>query len=143
MSYTKQNFTNGQTLTAAHLNTMEDGIVSLASATIPTYWQSHMNTKISEINAMNEAGGGNCDSFIFITDLHLPRYNYNDNISLIKYIIENTSTQKVFFGGDVVHATSEASGLEAIRDLAKSLKNVKTHMMRGNHDSDVNTAQQF
>ena len=143
MGYTKQNFTSGQTLTAAHLNTMEDGIASIASATIPTYWQAHMDTKISEINAMNELGGGDTDSFIFITDLHLPRYNNNDNVALIKYIIENTSVQKVFFGGDVVHATSDASGMESIRGLDKSLKNVKTHMMRGNHDSDVNTKQQF
>ena len=142
MSYTKQNFTNGQTLTAAHLNAMEDGIVSLASATIPTYWQTHMDTKISEINTMNETSS-DADSFIFITDLHLPRYNNNDNVALIKYIIENTSVQKVFFGGDVVHATSDASGMASIRGLDKALKNVKTHMMRGNHDSDVNTEHQF
>lgn len=32
MSYTKQNFTNGQTLTAAQLNHMEDGIVAVEQA---------------------------------------------------------------------------------------------------------------
>lgn len=32
MSYTKQNFVDGQTLTAAQLNHIEDGIVALEAA---------------------------------------------------------------------------------------------------------------
>ena len=34
MSYTKQNFKDGQTLKAEHLNHMEDGIVNLENAVV-------------------------------------------------------------------------------------------------------------
>ena len=143
MSYTKQGFYKGMTLEHTHLINIEDGIINATSTQIPPHWQSYMDDKVSEINTLNESSGGNADNFIFITDTHLPEYNNGNSISLVKYLLENTSIDKVIFGGDTIHPSSASVGLSAAKDLKKSLRGVKYFMMRGNHDSDYNSENQY
>jgi len=112
------------------------GTKNTVSTTMPSYWQSYMDEKVREINALIERSGESSDTFIFITDMHLPVNNHGNSIALVNYLIENTSINKVFFGGDIVHPTSTEIGLVTARELADALEHTNYHMMRGNHDSD-------
>lgn len=65
--------------------------------------------KISLINANDSDSGANGDSFVFITDTHFP-YNMGQSPKLIKHIIEHTSVNNVFFGGDIFWAICQIVG---------------------------------
>lgn len=52
MAYTKQNFVAGQTLTAAHMNHIEDGIIAaLTEADKTEHYYANLSNAISDINA--------------------------------------------------------------------------------------------
>lgn len=150
MAYSKQGFVDGTwTLKAEHLIKMEDAIIanqnnisniSPATSSIPSYWQSYLDTKVKEINTLADSLGGSADCFIFIADQHR-NTGAGHEAYLINYIIENTSVKKVFFGGDIVQGSS--SDKQIFRDYQKSFsKEATIFPMRGNHDTWGNSVEQ-
>lgn len=115
-------------------------------AEIPEYWKSHIDSKICEINKLNESQGGEADSFIFITDTHYPN-NKGNALDLIRYIMARTSVDKVFIGGDLIEGTQgNAADVELLRSISKEWDGMKVFPVRGNHDahkSDITDDQWY
>lgn len=145
MAYEKRNFVDGTTkLDKALFDHLQNGIAEAnGEIIVPSHWSSYMVQKVEEINTLNEANGADCDTFIFLTDTHWPSHNNGESLALVKYIMGNTSIDKLFFGGDTIHPESEAIGLATARELRKALRGIKYCMVRGNHDSDYNALSQF
>lgn len=84
MGYNKQNFTNGQTLTANHLNTIEDGIVANETAIAEkqpkgNYLTEHQ--KLKTINGQSIIGEGNVE----ISGGTSSSVNYDLNVKAINH----------------------------------------------------------
>lgn len=108
-----------------------------ASETVPSHWKSHLDLKIATINTINGASGYDGINFMFMTDTHWGVGNSNNVIKLVNYIAKNTSTKKVFFGGDMVHCDGKSSDvITYARNLRESFSdNVEVYPIRGNHDT--------
>ena len=148
MGYTRQEFIDNKTvITSEHFKKIEDGIIeaiNLASIPnnstntsegIPDYWVEHINSKISEINTINELNGSDGDSFVFLTDTHFPG-NSGNSFSLIKYIMNNTSVEKLFISGDIIEGNQGNSvDMSLLRNISNQLDGIKVFPVRGNHDA--------
>ena len=107
--------------------------------TIPSYWKTYLDEKIAEINVKGDLYGANADSFIFITDQHLDGSS-DLGAAIINYICENTSINKVIFGGDTL--ADGVNGNELLREYREQFNNDLMVMgMRGNHDPVANTTE--
>lgn len=103
-----------------------------STVSVPSHWKTYMETKVSEINALTESYGSLSDCFIFITDQHLSTGAGNE-VSLINYIIKNTSINRVVFGGDIVQGANNDN--KTFREYkSKFLSDTIILPMRGNHD---------
>lgn len=135
--YKRQEFINDKTvISAEHFEHIETGILNCSGNTvIPSYWESYMKEKISEINEMNEKNGQDADVFIYLTDTHFPN-NSGNCISLIKYITENTSVNKVIIAGDLIEGNQGNSvDMDLLRSIKKELRGLQIFPVRGNHDA--------
>lgn len=112
------------------------------SSTVPSYWQSHLDTKIAEVNTLNGTLGSKGASFVFLTDTHYPN-NYGKSPALINEITKNTSIKKVFLGGDIIaNPGSSTLAVKQCRSFVNSLNNdIELYPMRGNHDTDNGTTE--
>ncbi len=115
---------------------------SSAASSVPAYWQTYLTTKAKEVNALNEANGSKGDTFIFITDTHIPN-NYGNSIAAINELCKLTSVNKVFFGGDMIASAGSATDMaEQARKLVRSFDpHLEIHPMRGYHDTDHNAGE--
>lgn len=107
---------------------------------LPTYWQNHLDEKTSIIQTNSENCALNGDSFIFFTDYHIEN-NVGYSHLLMKKIVENTTINRVVFGGDVLNSspTSEEA-LEKIRKFAERFSYFEMYPVRGNHEYNLNSA---
>lgn len=137
MSYEKRHLIDNETVIDKDLlDHMQDGIARANNSTpIPDYWQSHMDEKVAEINALNEELGSSADTFVFLPDTHFPN-NSGHSTALIRYILENTSVKKVFLGGDIIEGNQgNAVDVELLRSLRKEYSGIQIFPVRGNHDA--------
>lgn len=104
-------------------------------ANLPTYWQSHVDSKVMAIQNALSAAGENRSAFLWYTDAHWIR-NYVASPMLLKYLSKHTDMKKTFFGGDIaVEKTGEITTLTAWRELVKDIPNHRSVI--GNHDNQV------
>lgn len=106
------------------------------SEELPNYWKTYLNNKYQTFNNFDANLSNNFDSFVFITDMHIDD-NYKKSPKLIKAIIENSSTDKVICGGDIL--TSYLTKQEAINKLAEwrnmfDIPDTVIMNLIGNHD---------
>lgn len=119
------------------LDFLEDKTSAIGSRTfnLPDYWYQYIVEKTNSINDKNESLAYNGDSFVFITDIHLPM-NYGHSMQLIKYIKRNSNIANVIFGGDIMPNVDESTGLSILKDFNSINKDVKMFSIRGNHDNN-------
>jgi len=106
---------------------------------IPSYWQEHIEGKISAINALQTKGGKDCFSFIVMTDMHYPSNLGKNSPLLAKKILDECSIKYALCLGDLqtrgCHATKELllAENEAIEEM---LSPVRSRLLQteGNHD---------
>ena len=113
----------------------EEDSGSVSWATVPDYWQSHIDERVNDTNMAMAAAAGNRSAFLWYHDAHWT-YNYQQSPALLKYLCMNTPIKKVIFGGDIVDAEGDAPAdmayLAEWRDAVRSLPN--HHSVVGNHD---------
>lgn len=122
----------------ANFNVLDNRIVSIENSlpdSLPDYWETYLDEKIPSIVEKDMLVGNSGDSFVFITDVHIPRNSMYSPL-LIKNICENTSVDKVFNGGDYLDDdTGEDGKNTAVNTLLSWRKQSMTeYAVRGNHD---------
>lgn len=119
----------------ANSNNLEELIDAIGIGVVPSYWRSHLETKVTEINSALSAAGDKKSAFLWYTDAHWTS-NYGQSPMILKYLSKNTGMQKTFFGGDIaVEKTGEIAVMEAWQELVKDIPN--HHSVLGNHDSQT------
>lgn len=114
---------------------MPNLIDSIGIGVVPSYWQSHLNSKVTAINSALSTAGENKSAFLWYTDAHWVM-NYGMSPMLLKYLSKNTGMNKTFFGGDISNAKSgEIATLTAWQELVKDIPS--HHSVIGNHDNQV------
>ena len=77
---------------------------------IPNYYQSYIQNKAYKVFNKDVLYKGNGDSFIFLTDYHLPDYGtvgstctqFRHSGALVRFIQRHTESKRFVFGGDTV-----------------------------------------
>ena len=106
----------------------------------PDYYTDYMVEQVNTINNNDCLIGNHGDSFIFITDTHIPRNTMNSP-ALIKHILDNTSVGFVINGGDTLdHADTKEEALSQHRKWRTLMNGVTEYRIKGNHD--LNTSGQ-
>ena len=112
---------------------------NLDDIALPSYWDLYMKNIYPDLIAKDALIGNNGDSFVFITDIHVPR---NSMISpqLIFGIYKNTAVKRLFNGGDLIDINAGADGkttalaiLQSWKKVVYGLNEIET---RGNHDDN-------
>lgn len=107
---------------------------------IPSYWISHIESKVIDIRKAMESAGRNKSAFLWYSDVHW-NLNHKQSPKLLKYLHDNTAINKTNFGGDVVQDeptddtiddTIEMSYINEWRKAVRCLPN--HHSVVGNHD---------
>ena len=112
---------------------------------VPSYYKDYFAKRIAKINDTILNNEGYNDSFIFITDCHTPS-NYMQSPKLIKYILANTTLNKVFYGGDTpgAYGTKDDIYNAALVFLKSFYKAVQPYghlyCAVGNHDFTIRTS---
>lgn len=110
-------------------------IESIGIGVVPTYWQSYLASKASEINTALNTAGENKSAFLWYTDAHWVD-NFGKSPMILKYLSKNTGVTKTFFGGDIAQESSgEISMLTAWKEQVKDIPNHRSVI--GNHDNAV------
>ena len=120
---------------------LENKISNLKVELTPSYWLAELETKANTMQEAVEAAGRNKSAFLWYTDAH---WQTNSKMSpmLLKYLIDNTSINKVNFGGDIIndpnpHNHENTKYVYAWRSMIASLPN--HHSVYGNHDVNHRT----
>lgn len=103
-------------------------------ASVPAYWQTHIDERVNDTNAAMSAAAGNRSAFLFYTDAHWT-INYQKSPALLKYLAQNTAIKKVFYGGDIIGEESDLWYLEKWREAVSELP--CHHSVAGNHDDSI------
>lgn len=107
----------------------ESGGVSWA--TVPDYWQSHIDERVNDTNTAMAAATGGRSAFLFYSDAHWT-WNFQQSPALLKYLCMNTPIKQVFFGGDLVDSENDMAYLSEWRKAVSELP--CHHSVAGNHD---------
>ena len=111
---------------------------------IPSYWQSALDSGANAIRQAMETAGRNKSAFLFYSDAH---WNHNSQMSpkLLKYLYKNTAMTKTFFGGDIVNSEStDRDTMEYLYEWREMLKGLPNHhSVVGNHDDGNATNNLF
>ena len=131
---------NGQSIVGDGNIEIVGGGESETTETLPDYWATYLESKISEINTITKNGGWDIEPLIFLTDTHIPN-NHGKSSMVINELCKRTSLRKVFTGGDMIaSAGSVDKMISQWETFANSFdSNVQLHPMRGNHDTDYST----
>ena len=113
---------------------LSDKYVLKSGMNVPDCWQDHIDERVQDIRSAMEAAGRNKSAFLFYSDTHWG-YNSEKSPALLQYLYENTSIQKVIFGGDFVN--TEGGTADYLYELRKQLRQLNFHSVRGNHDDDI------
>ena len=110
---------------------------NVVSAPVPDYWIPSLDEIIERLKTEDNASGLTGDRFVFLTDYH-KKYNVGNSPALIKYVMDNTGINKLFFGGDNVEgdAATAAGDIDdavtAYGDFASVAD--KMYPVLGNHE---------
>lgn len=106
---------------------------------IPSYWQSHLETRAEDIRAAMAAAGWNKSAFFFYSDAHWDNNNQMSPV-LLKWLYQNTPINKTNFGGDVVNAEEDlASTMDYLWEWRSAIRDLPNHhSVPGNHDDGNN-----
>lgn len=112
----------------------ESGGVSWA--TVPDYWQTHIDARVNDTNTAMAAAAGDRSAFLFYTDAHWS-HSYQKGPMLLKYLCMNTPIKKVVFGGDIVF--DEDSDMSYLAEWREAVSELPCHhSVPGNHDDGNN-----
>lgn len=109
--------------------------------TIPDYWESHLQSKISTIKALQDEGGKDCFSFIVMADMHYPANLGKLSPVLAKEILDKCDIRYALCLGDVqsrgCHATKELL-LAENEQIEEMLSPIRKRLLQtqGNHDGN-------
>lgn len=109
---------------------------------IPSYFDSQLSAKISEINENAASVGRNGFTMAFVTDPHIG-YNSGNTPAIMKKLNEDTRLKYVFNGGDIIDV--EQTKTLALDKMAEyvgkfSFLNHPMFMVIGNHDYNTETS---
>ena len=117
------------------ISEIEDKISNVSD--MPKYYTGHMSNKIKEIRKNTKIIHG--DSFAYFTDAHF-EYNSLSSKYLLKEVLDKTSVNNVFCGGDFVVAYGDANSCEnagnTLQEYRKYLNN-RLYTCHGNHDFTI------
>lgn len=103
-------------------------------AVIPSYWQSHLETRAEDIRAAMAAAGWNKSAFFFYSDAHWTSNN-QQSPALLKWLHQNTPINKVIFGGDIINTEEDvASTMDYLWEWRAAIRELDHHSVPGNHD---------
>ena len=106
---------------------------------VPRYWIPALDTAIAKIQALDGETGTHGDSFVFVTDYHVPD-NANHSAALIKEVVASTAVDKVFYGGDTLNAqTAKAQAYALHRQFWRLFDGLRVFPIYGNHDNNDNS----
>lgn len=106
---------------------------------IPEYWVAHLNTKINSITSLQNQGGADATSVVFITDTHISGNNQNSG-ALVQKIVKECDVPYIVHGGDFVTGYGTASKQSILKDIKldrEMFGDVWPRVLRaeGNHDA--------
>ena len=106
---------------------------------VPSYYRSHIDSKIATILANMERVGRHGFTFVFITDPHWDK-NYHNSPVLIHEIMEKVGINDVICGGDVIGEGTKAYAENLMLDFINSFKSygITFPVCYGNHDGNWN-----
>lgn len=116
---------------------------------VPSYYATHIASKLSEIKIKDLLLGQNGDSFVFITDTHIgsnvglqTNYNYGHSGELIRYINEHSDVKKVVHGGDFIDGGYYLNtGRLDVEKVKEEFRRINYVGVIGNHDTNASGAQ--
>ena len=103
---------------------------------IPSYYDSHLVSKITTIRALDDSIGSHGDRFIFFTDEHKWWFSEDRIASLLKYLQDQFSISMTVFGGDGVNmGNNEAQFKDRLVQFLSQFKGVRNfYPVIGNHE---------
>ena len=115
---------------------------------IPSYWQSHLASKVALIREAMLTAGVNKSAFFFYSDSHWSNattYTSKKAPTLLKYLCKNTPINKTNFGGDIVSAEgTDAETMAYLWDWRSQIHDLPNHhSVPGNHDDGNATNNLF
>ncbi len=116
-------------------------VIALASLSalagpLPEYWQDYLPAKISDIKADMKKASGHGETFVFVTDIHVP-HNSMASPQVIGEILDRTNIGTVIMGGDYMNAHATAkTGLETMEKYISLFSFTDPIIIRGNHDTN-------
>ena len=125
----------------SELSTLD--VDKILRSNIPQYYESHLESKISQIHVLEEEIGADGDIFGFITDIHEPSNSMNSP-ALLGEIKKRTNVKILVDGGDNAYGSSSVTNTlskckEEIRAVTQSFtKHFGTGILKivGNHDNN-------
>ena len=105
---------------------------------VPTYWQSYLESKATEINTAINAASENKSTFLWYTDAHWAD-NLKSSPVVLKYLSKNTGVKKTFFGGDIItHESTTDERTTLIDPWHNLIDGIPNHYnILGNHDYNM------
>lgn len=162
MSYKKQNFVNDQTLTADHLNYIEDGIVELdnkvdqlennssnntgtsVTSNLPNYWKTRLDKIGEKIEALQMENGMDTLQFLWCSDIHGVPGTSPSNTTYIgdigRYVMDKYNIPFFIVSGDIMSQASHTDTANIWAEYAKltpilsPIDNEEFLAVKGNHD---------
>ena len=105
---------------------------------VPEYWLNELEMKADVIQQAMETAGKNKSAFLWYTDAHWANGNSKMSPLLLKYLHQNTSMNKVNFGGDIVGDPSSFTHnhIKYVYEWRKAIEGLPNHhSVIGNHDN--------
>ncbi|MBR4748187.1 MAG: metallophosphoesterase [Abditibacteriota bacterium] len=107
-----------------------------AAAELPGYWADYLPGRVAEIRADMKKAAGHGETFVFITDIHVP-HNSMMSPSLIREVMDRTGIDWVIMAGDYMNAHATAkTGLETMEKYLSLFSFTDPVVLRGNHDTN-------
>lgn len=103
---------------------------------VPNFYKDYLAERVNDIRNKDIAIDGNGDSFIFISDLHDENNYYSPYLA--KNIMENTSVNRLVYGGDYINEPkSKEIAVKQLFDRVSKCRVVDdTVFLVGNHDTN-------
>ncbi|MBO4547920.1 MAG: metallophosphoesterase [Abditibacteriota bacterium] len=107
-----------------------------AGRELPGYWADYLSDRVEDIRADIKKTGGQGESFVFITDIHVP-HNSMMSPSVIREVMAQTGVSRVIMAGDFMNAHATAkTGLDAMEKYLSRFSFTDPLVIRGNHDTN-------
>ena len=110
-----------------------------ASSTLPDYWEAYLPDKVAAIKALQNVGGKDCFSFVFMTDMHYPSNLGKRSPAIAKRIMDECNIKFALNGGDNntrgCYQTKEEILAEnkQVKEMFTPIKD-RVLQVEGNHD---------